>query len=196
MAVYKSFRGCVVAGGRLDVFVPETVDSTNWKHWKANLDAKSCEACRERHGKIYGMREIPVPEPPLHPNCRCTIEAMQAVAAGEASKEGKNGADWWILNWGSLPSYYLTETEFRLLGWDNGRSPIMYAQGMMMTRETYSNKNGHLPDAAGRLWYEADLNYYSGKRNGHRLLWSNDGLIFVTYDHYRTFIEVIGGSKF
>lgn len=31
----------------------------------------------------------------------------------------------------------------------------------------------------------------NGKRNGHRLLWSNDGLMFVTYDHYVTFYENI-----
>lgn len=195
MAIYKMFRGHVIARGKLDVFIPETADSTNWKHWKANLDVKSCEACREQHGKVYRMDEMPVPEPPLHPNCRCTVEAMRAVMAGKASKEEENGADWWIRNRGILPPYYLTEAEFRLLGWDNGRSPAKYAQGLMMTRETYSNKNGHLPTEVGRVWYEADLNYYSGKRNGHRLLWSNDGLIFVTYDHYRTFMEVIGENR-
>ena len=52
---------------------------------------------------------------------------------------------------------------------------------------------GVLPDAPGRIWFEADLNYHSGKRNGHRVLWSNDGLMFVTYNHYESFIEVFGG---
>nr|WP_156991320.1 ribonuclease domain-containing protein [Caproicibacter fermentans] len=61
----------------------------------------------------------------------------------------------------------------------------------MFTRGIYCNDNGHLPQASGRIRQEADINYYSGKRNGHRLLWSNDGLVFVTYDHYETFIEVI-----
>ena len=55
----------------------------------------------------------------------------------------------------------------------------------------FKNKEGRLPDAPGRIWYEADLNYYSGKRNNHRLLWSNDGLFFVTYDHYESFMEVL-----
>ena len=43
----------------------------------------------------------------------------------------------------------------------------------------------------GRIWYEADINYKKGRRNSQRILWSNDGLIFVTYDHYRTFFEVV-----
>lgn len=61
----------------------------------------------------------------------------------------------------------------------------------MVTMGTYQNMNGRLPDISGRIWYEADINYYEGKRNKHRLLWSNDGLIFVTYDHYETFYEIV-----
>jgi hypothetical protein len=41
-----------------------------------------------------------------------------------------------------------------------------------------------------RIWYEADINYTSGYRGTERILYSNDGLIFVTYDHYQTFYEI------
>ena len=58
----------------------------------------------------------------------------------------------------------------------------------------YQNKNNHLPSIPGRIWYEADINYYDGLRNGHRILFSNDGLIFVTYDHYLSFYEIAGGG--
>ncbi|MDU7336904.1 MAG: ribonuclease domain-containing protein [Clostridium sp.] len=61
----------------------------------------------------------------------------------------------------------------------------------MITGGIYRNDDGHLPPSSGRIWWEADINYYSGKRNMHRLLWSNDGLLFVTYDHYETFLEII-----
>lgn len=61
----------------------------------------------------------------------------------------------------------------------------------MITMGKYLNIDNHLPDAPGRIWYEADINYYDGRRNKHRVLWSNDGLIFVTYDHYHTFYEVV-----
>ena len=46
-----------------------------------------------------------------------------------------------------------------------------------------------------RIWYEADINYTNGYRNRQRVVFSNDGLIFVTYDHYDTFMEVIGEDK-
>lgn len=54
----------------------------------------------------------------------------------------------------------------------------------------YQNKNEHLPSAPGRVWYEADVNYTWGWRGLARILFSNDGLIFVTYDHYLTFYEI------
>ena len=52
------------------------------------------------------------------------------------------------------------------------------------------NDKGKLPDAPNRIWYEADIDYQSGYRNTYRILYSNDGLIFVTYDHYQTFYEL------
>ena len=55
----------------------------------------------------------------------------------------------------------------------------------------YNNDNGHLPSAEGRIWYEADINYIRGYRGMDRILFSNDGLIFVTYDHYNTFYEIV-----
>jgi hypothetical protein len=55
----------------------------------------------------------------------------------------------------------------------------------------YENRNRHLPFVPGRIWYEADINYIGGLRGLERILFSNDGLIFVTYDHYLTFYEIV-----
>ena len=62
--------------------------------------------------------------------------------------------------------------------------------GRMIGGDKYKNRDGRLPDAPGRVWYEADFDYTGGYRNDCRLLYSNDGLIFVTYDHYLTFYEI------
>lgn len=177
--------------GLLDVFEPVTGTSTNWKHWKTIADERRCIVCEMMHGKIYAADEHPKPSPPVHIGCRCAINAMQTVIAGQASKENVNGADWWLKYYGYLPTYYITLNDLFNTGWNQGQSPARFAPGKMLTRGVYHNKNGHLPDAPGRIWYEADLNYYSGHRNAHRILWSNDGLIFVTYDHYRTFFEIV-----
>lgn len=190
MEVYKELKGFVVEKGRLDEYVPPTEESTRWKHWRTIWDLRTCELCKTMHGKIWGNTDAPEIEPPLHMNCRCVIDSMRSVAIGVATKDGEFGADWWLQTYGRLPDNYISSQDLQILGWRWGDSPVKYAPGKMVTMGIYRNDNGHLPDAPGRVWYEADINYYSGKRNGHRILWSNDGLMFVTYDHYRTFIEV------
>ena len=76
------------------------------------------------------------------------------------------------------------------MGLKRGKSPARYLSGKMLTMEIYNNSNGHLPQAEGRIWYEADINYTGGIRNSSRILYSNDGLVFVTYDHYFTFNQI------
>ena len=181
----------ILIKGRLDSYSPPTQESRNDKNWIAALDLKTCLECREYHGQIYRMDETPDIEPPLHPNCRCRIEPMKAVEAGYATKDGQYGADYWIKYVASLSKYYITEDELIALGWRRGKSSAKFAPGKMATMGIYRNDDNHLPQIPGRIWYEADIHYYSGRRNGHRLLWSNDGLLFVTYDHYETFPEII-----
>lgn len=193
MVIYKKVNGTVISKGKLDIFIPLTVSSSNWKNWKATLDLKTYEACRSKHGTIYAMNESPSPMPPLHMHCRCMIEPMRAVKAGKSSYEGENGADWWLWNKGILPTYYIAMSDLIAMGWYYGKSPAKFAPEKMVFGGIYRNEEGLLPNAPGRIWFEADLNYYSGKRNGHRVLWSNDGFMFVTYNHYQSFVEVIGG---
>ncbi|WP_101697206.1 phage minor head protein [Clostridium minihomine] len=175
----------------LDFYDPPVVRSINWKHWVTRLDFKTCLRCRDKNGQIYGISDTPWEPPPLHPNCRCSIEMMSAVVAGNGTKDGKNGADWWMKNHGILPDYYISEKDLINLKWKWGKAPAKFAPGKMAAMGIYKNEDGHLPQVPGRIWHEADINYYKGKRNKHRLLWSNDGLLFVTYDHYETFIEVL-----
>ena len=66
MVIHKQICGTVITKGKLDIFIPLTVASSNWKHWKAVLDLKTCEDCRSKHGKIFAMNDIPNPMPPLH----------------------------------------------------------------------------------------------------------------------------------
>lgn len=86
---------------------------------------------------------------------------------------------------------FITKQHLKSLGWKRGKAISNFANGKMLTKGIYYNSNGHLPSTPGRVWREADINYKTGKRNSQRVLWSNDGLIFVTYDHYETFYEII-----
>lgn len=174
-----------------DTYDPWTVPSIHFKHWHANITNTTCSICLEQNGKIYGLSDENILKPPAHTHCKCTLIPLEAIVSGNATKDGENGADFWIKYYGKLPDYYASEQAISNLGWKRGKSPKKFAPGKMITRGVYQNENKYLPDKPDRIWYEADINYYEGKRNKHRLLWSNDGLIFVTYDHYETFYEII-----
>lgn len=191
MFITKTVRGIILIKGRDDTYDPPAGQSSRWKHWVTELDGTVCPLCKSMHGKIYALHETVDFPPPLHRNCRCRIEAMKSVIAGFGTKDGVNGADWQLKHYGKLPDYYISRSDLSALGYRWGKPPRKYAPGKMVYGGIYQNKNGHLPEAPGRIWYEADINYYEGQRNSHRIVWSNDGLIFVTYDHYHTFYEII-----
>ena len=165
--------------------------STKWKNWVAILDPKICNPCKAKHGKIYEISEKVLPSPPLHFHCRCTIQRLKSLFAGEATDKGLDGADWHLKYNGKLPEYYISRLTARKLGWKNQHGNLSdIAAGSMLYGGVYQNNNSHLPEKNGRIWYEADIDYQSGFRNTKRIVFSNDGLIFVTYDHYETFTEV------
>ena len=87
-----------------------------------------------------------------------------------------------------LPDYYITKSEARQNGWVASTGNLCdVLPGKAIGGDVFSNREKGLPTARKRKWFEADLNYNCGRRNADRLLFSNDGLIYVTYDHYKTF---------
>lgn len=117
---------------------------------------------------------------------------MNAKLAGTATTKYQNGADWWLTQTGLLPDYYVTPEEAKAYGYRSYLGNLANVlPGKMITRGIYKNRNGHLPSAPGRIWYEADINYDGGYRGKERILFSNDGLVFVTYNHYLTFEEIV-----
>lgn len=188
MSLINAVLGAAANGENLAV---QLGTSKNYQYWKSIKDEKRCVECEENHGKIWLMKEKPEPEPPIHPWGRCKISALKTIAAGTATIDGVAGADWWIFCNKQLPNNYTSRTDAEQNGWKAGKWLSNFVSGKMIGGEIYKNKDGHLPDAYGRIWYEADINYRKGKRNKQRIVWSNDGLVFVTYDHYETFYEIV-----
>lgn len=182
--IEQSVKEAARSGKILSPIVSKT---DKYKYWKSIESPTRCLRCKKMHGKIYLKDEKPKPSPVLHPNGKCVIEKLNTIKAGTATCEKNNGADRVLLEEGKLPDYYVTKDEARKDGWKKGDKPEKIIKGKMITGGEYENRNGHLPTKEGRIWYEADINYYNGKRNEQRIVWSNDGLIFVTYDHYETF---------
>jgi hypothetical protein len=89
-----------------------------------------------------------------------------------------------------LPPRYIGKREAERLGWSPGRDLCRIASGKAIGGDPFHNAERRLPEASGRRWREADLDAPCGRRGPKRLVFSNDGLIFVTTDHYRSFQPV------
>ena len=91
---------------------------------------------------------------------------------------------------GELPDYYITKSEAKSLGWVPSKGNLCeVAPGKAIGGDIWTNRQKSLPTKSGRKYFEADLNYNCGNRNADRVVFSNDGLVFVTFDHYRSFEE-------
>ena len=116
---------------------------------------------------------------------------MRTKQAGTATSKGENGVDYSLFYYKILPNYYITKDEAESQGWIPTEGNLSdFCPGKMIGGDVFMNKKGKLPDAPNGIWHEADIDYQRGYRNTYRILYSNDGLIFVTYDHYQTFYEI------
>lgn len=91
---------------------------------------------------------------------------------------------------GHLPSNFITKKEAKALGWEGGDSLGKLAPGKSIGGDRFGNYEGQLPDEKGRKYTECDIDYKGKKRNAKRIVFSNDGLIFYTDDHYKTFEQL------
>ncbi len=90
-----------------------------------------------------------------------------------------------------LPDNYMTKDEAYDLGWDPSRGNLWaVADRMSIGGDRFGNFEGLLPDRDGRIWFECDVNYAGGMRGPERLVYSNDGLVYYTTDHYRSFTRL------
>lgn len=94
----------------------------------------------------------------------------------------------YIHTYHKLPKNYLTKKEATALGWESSKGNLWdVTDKMSIGGDIYGDYEKRLPNANGRKWYECDVNYNGGFRGSERILYSNDGLIYYTKDHYETF---------
>lgn len=97
----------------------------------------------------------------------------------------------YIHTFGTLPNNFITKDEAKKLGWDNKKGNLRdVADGKSIGGDYFGNYEGLLPKAKGRKYTECDVNYEGGYRGSERIIFSNDGLIYYTNDHYQTFTQL------
>ena len=101
----------------------------------------------------------------------------------------------YLHEYGHLPSNFITKKEARNLGWVSSEGNLgEVAPGMSIGGDYFGNYEGNLPEAKGRDYYECDIDSDGGYRGAKRIVFSNDGLIYYTEDHYETF-ELLYGEE-
>lgn len=100
----------------------------------------------------------------------------------------------YLHTYGHLPGNYMTKDEARKLGWEGG-SVEEYAPGRAIGGDEFGNREGLLPEKDGRIYYECDIGTKGAdSRGASRIVFSNDGLIYFTRDHYESF-ELLYGEE-
>lgn len=98
----------------------------------------------------------------------------------------------YIHTYGHLPDNFITKKQAQALGWEGG-SLEPYAPGKCIGGSRFGNYEGTLPEKDGRTYTECDIDTLgASKRGAKRIVFSNDGLIYYTEDHYETFELLYG----
>lgn len=122
-------------------------------------------------------------------------DAYENVGTVEVEEDGtytsKDEVAAYIYEFGRLPSNYITKKEAQKLGWNSKEGNLEeVAPGKSIGGDHFGNYDKMLPEENGRTYKECDIDFDGGYRNGKRIIYSNDGLIFYTGDHYETFEQV------
>ncbi len=143
---------------------------------------------RETPETVAPETEAPAPE---------TLPAPSAAPEPGVTEDGvydsKEEVALYIHLYGHLPSNYITKKQAEALGWPGG-SLEPYAPGKCIGGSYFGNYEGLLPDARGRKWTECDIDTLGARSRGaKRIIFSNDGLIYYTDDHYESFTQLYDG---
>ena len=107
---------------------------------------------------------------------------------------GKEEVALYIHTYGRLPDNFITKKDAQKLGWPGGKLEF-YAPGKCIGGDRFGNYEGRLPSKDGRTYQECDIDTLGAdSRGAKRIVFSNDGLIYYSGDHYETF-ELLYGEE-
>ena len=98
----------------------------------------------------------------------------------------------YLIEYGQLPSNFITKKEAKKLGWSGGNLEP-YAPGKCIGGDYFGNYEKVLPVVSGRTYHECDIDTLNANSRGaKRIIYSNDGQIYYTDNHYKTFTLLYG----
>lgn len=145
--------------------------------------------------QVQQPTETEMPEEPEASDNTDNAETPDAEAVSmpeDGSYTSAEDVALYIYTYGRLPDNFITKKEAQKLGWSGG-SLEPYAPGKCIGGSHFGNYEGILPEAEGREWTECDIDTLGAdSRGAKRIVFSNDGLIYYTEDHYETFTLLYG----
>ena len=150
-------------------------------------------------GKSTGETGIPENEATIMDILTAETDEAAAPEETSISEDGtyttKDEVAEYINLYGHLPSNFITKKEAKELGWVSSEGNLNeVAPGMSIGGDYFGNYEGLLPEADDRDYYECDIDFDGTYRNEKRIVFSNDGLIYYTEDHYESF-ELLYGEE-
>lgn len=144
-----------------------------------------------------------VTPPAEEPSETVTAPPEEPVAPTEApavSEDGwynsKEDVALYIHLYGRLPENYVTKREAQAEGWTGGSVEPYTGEGTALGGSRFGNYEGLLPEAEDRTYTECDIDTVGrASRGAKRVVFSNDGLVYYTGDHYESFELLYGGPE-
>ena len=113
-------------------------------------------------------------------------DAAEALPTEDGSYTEVEDVAYYLHTYGHLPDNYITKAEAEDAGWNSSAGNLWdVAYGSSIGGDRFYNNEGQLPK--GERYYEADVNYDGGYRGGERIVYTDDGDIWYTSDHYESF---------
>lgn len=105
----------------------------------------------------------------------------------------KNDVALYLHTYEKLPKNFITKKEATELGWESKKGNLWdVTDKKSIGGDRFGNREGRLPKKTNRNYFECDIDYNGGYRSTERIVYSNDGLIYYTEDHYDTFTLLYG----
>ena len=120
-------------------------------------------------------------------------EIVETTIAEDGKYTSKEDVALYIHTYNKLPSNYVNKNDAKKLGWVASKGNLTkVCEGCSIGGDVFGNREKILPSEEGRTYYECDIDYVEGTRNAKRIVYSNDGLVYYTEDHYNTFELLYG----
>ena len=140
-------------------------------------EAQVAETHTEKVITAEPLPDVPAPE-------------TEAAIDFHGSYTSKEDVALYIHTYGDLPLNFMTKKQAKDLGWEGGSlEPV--APGMCIGGDWFGNYEGLLPE--DREYTECDIDTLGkDSRGAKRIVFSDDGLIYYTEDHYESFELLYG----